>query len=68
MAKMILNIPEMTCGHCRAAVTEALAGLDPAATVSVDLEARQAEVATQAAPDAVLAALQAAGYTATVAA
>lgn len=62
---MILNIPEMSCGHCRAAVEAAVAGLDAGATVTVDLAARRAEITTAAAPEAVIAALAAAGYDAT---
>lgn len=59
---MILNIPEMSCGHCRAAVEAAVAGLDAGAVVTVDLAARRAEIVTGAAPEAVIAALAAAGY------
>lgn len=63
---MILTIPDMSCGHCRASVIAALTALDPAARVEVDLEARTAQVATAAGPKAVLAALDAVGFPAQV--
>lgn len=59
---MDLSIPEMTCGHCRAAVTEALTALDPAAEVAVDLAAKRVNLATTAAPTEVLRALKAVGF------
>lgn len=62
-----LLIPDMSCNHCRAAVTEALTALDPAAQVQVDLAARTATVQGSAAPQAMIAALQAVGFPATVA-
>lgn len=64
---MILNVPDMSCGHCKAAVEKAIAGTDAAAAVVVDLPAHRVEVTTAAAPAAILAALDAAGYPATVA-
>ena len=59
---MRLAIPDMTCGHCRASVERAVAAAAPGARVSVDLEARTAEV--EGAPDEarVLAAVRAAGF------
>ncbi|MDO4637171.1 MAG: heavy-metal-associated domain-containing protein [Lautropia sp.] len=32
------QLPDMTCGHCEKSVKAAVAQVDPAATVSVDLE------------------------------
>lgn len=32
-----LNVPGMSCGHCKAAVEKAVAGVDPGAHVDVDL-------------------------------
>jgi copper chaperone len=62
-----LAVPDMSCGHCRAAVTEAIAALDPAATVRIDADRRRIEVEGHAAPDAVIRALADAGYPATAA-
>lgn len=61
------SIPDMTCGHCRAAVEAAMRDLDPSATVAVDLESRTAEIASAAPEDAVRAKLMQAGYTAQIA-
>ena len=56
---MILSIPTMTCGHCKAAVEAAITEVGGKAIVS--LEDREVEV--NGLPEAtVLAALKAAGY------
>ena len=61
------SIPDMSCGHCKAAVEAALAKVPGAGAVRVDLSARKVEVA-DAAPEAeVLVALEAAGYPAQIA-
>lgn len=56
------TVEDMTCGHCVQAITGAVNGLDPVATVAVDLAARTVDVATTASPDAVAAAIREAGY------
>ncbi len=56
------QIPNMTCGHCARAVTEAVQAADPAATVEVDLPTHQVQVQTTAAREAVVAQLKEAGY------
>jgi copper chaperone len=61
---LTLSVPDMTCGHCRASVEAAIARLDPAAAVAVDLTARRVTVATQVPAAAVVAALDRAGYSA----
>jgi len=63
---MILSVPEMSCGHCKATVERALAGLDAGAVVAVDLARRQVAVTTGQPAAAVIAALSAQGYDATV--
>ena len=65
--KMKFSIPDMSCGHCKAAVEGAIAGVDAAAQVAVDLDRHTAEVATTAAPQALMAALRDAGYEASLA-
>lgn len=57
-----LSIPDMSCGHCKAAVEAALAAVPGAGAVAVDLAAREAAVAGDAPVPALLAALAAAGY------
>lgn len=56
------QIPNMTCGHCVRAVTEAVQAIDPAATVQADLPTHQVSVDTTAAREAVVAELAKAGY------
>ena len=56
------QIPNMTCGHCVRAITEAVQAADPAATVQADLAAHQVQVQTTASREAVVAQLVEAGY------
>ncbi len=56
------QIPNMTCGHCARAVTEAVHAADPAATVTVDLPTHQVQVQTSVPREAVVAQLAEAGY------
>ncbi len=61
---MKLSIPDMSCGHCKAVVEKTVAA--QGAQVTVDLSARTADVAGAAKSDALLAALAAEGYPATI--
>lgn len=63
----VLNVPDMSCGHCKRAVEGAIASVDAAATVRVDLDTRKVEVESGAELAALLAALKEEGYEATVA-
>jgi copper chaperone len=58
-------IPDMTCGHCKAAVEAALSAVPGTDRISVDLAAKQAVAEGSADSTALLAALEAAGYPAT---
>ena len=60
-----LSIPDMSCGHCKAAVEVALANVPGTRDVVVDLANRQVSIAGSADMPALLAALAAAGYPAT---
>ncbi len=62
------EIPEMTCGHCVRAVTEAVKAADPAAEVAVDLASHRVQVQTTAPRAAVVAQLTEAGYAPTASA
>ena len=53
------SVPDMSCGHCRASITEALAPLGAAPVF--DMEKREIEVEGLAAAQ-VLAALEAIGF------
>ena len=60
-----LSIPDMSCGHCKAAVTTALTSVPGVVTVDVDLAGKTARVEGDAPLPALLAALDQAGYPAT---
>lgn len=57
------QIPDMTCGHCVKAVTQAVKAADPAAEVQIDLPTHRVQVKTAAPREAVIAKLVEAGYT-----
>ncbi|MBI1418920.1 MAG: hypothetical protein GC146_17045 [Limimaricola sp.] len=59
-------VPDMSCGHCKAAVEKAVAKLDAQARVTVDLDTKIVEVEGTPTPEAVVAALDAEGYPASV--
>lgn len=62
---MLFNVPDMSCGHCTAAIEAAIKAEDPAATVNCDLDVRQVAVETALPGDAVATAMAGAGYAAT---
>jgi copper chaperone len=57
------QIPDMTCGHCVKAVTEAVKAADPAAELQIDLPTHRVQVQTAAPREQVVAKLVEAGYT-----
>ena len=63
-----LDVSNMTCGHCKSAVTKAIASVDPDAVVTVDLPGRTVDVESNASDQDLLAAVKAEGYDATLAA
>ncbi|WP_457648741.1 heavy-metal-associated domain-containing protein [Profundibacter sp.] len=60
-----LNTPDMSCGHCKAAVEKAVASVDPSARVAVDLDTRTVDIDSRADLGAILAVLKEEGYEAT---
>ncbi|WP_425148676.1 CopZ family metallochaperone [Deinococcus sp.] len=62
--KTELNISGMTCGHCVAAVTQALRSVSGVQDAQVDLKTGQAVVQGQADLSALLAAVSEEGYSA----
>ncbi|WP_254555369.1 heavy-metal-associated domain-containing protein [Salmonella enterica] len=56
------KLPDMSCGHCRAVVTEAVQEVDAQAEVVVDLGAKTAQVNSAATREQLVAALTEAGY------
>ncbi len=61
-----LSVPEMSCGHCKTTIEKAVAGVDADARVSVDLENRTVSIESEIADAALIDALKAGGYEATV--
>ncbi len=59
---LTFQIPNMTCGHCVKAVTQAVHAADPAATVQADLATHEVKVETTASRESVVAQLAEAGY------
>lgn len=59
------SVPDMTCGHCKASVEQALSALPDAGRISVDLAAHVVKVDGPAPAAAILAALDEAGFPAT---
>jgi copper chaperone len=62
----ILTVPDMSCGHCKASVMSALSGLPDAGEVAVDLDAKTVTVTGPAQPAALIRALEAVGFPASI--
>lgn len=56
------TLPDMSCGHCVAAITEALKAADAGARVEIQREARTAEVDSALPREVLVAVLTEAGY------
>lgn len=56
------HLPDMSCGHCVAAISEALKAADPQARIEIDRDARTASVDSTLPRDTLAAALREAGY------
>lgn len=56
------TLPDMTCGHCVAAITEALKEADAQAAVQIDRDAKTAQVDSTLPRETLVAALAEAGY------
>ncbi len=59
---MRFHVPDMSCGHCTAAIEKAVKTSDPAAEVQTDLPAHTVRVESALSPDAVQDAIKMAGY------
>lgn len=57
----VYTVPEISCDHCVAAITAAVSPIDGVESVVIDLEAKTVAV-TGGDPDAVVAAIDDAGY------
>lgn len=56
------TLPDMSCGHCVAAITEALKAADAQAGVLIDRDAKTAQVDSTLPRETLAAALAEAGY------
>lgn len=56
------TVPNLSCGHCVRAVTEAVKAADPSGQVQADPATKQVAVHTSLAREAVAAVLAEAGY------
>ena len=58
------HVPDMVCGGCARAISKAIAALDPEARVEADPPSREARVTSSADAQALLAAMEEAGFSA----
>ncbi|AZC16135.1 MULTISPECIES: heavy-metal-associated domain-containing protein [Pseudomonas] len=63
----VFNVQGMSCGHCVRAITQALQSKDPAATVRVDLAAKEVGVESRLSNDEVISLISEEGYAVQVA-
>ena len=61
-----LHIPDMSCGHCSGVITKTVKALDPGANLEFNMEGHIASIESSQPEATLLAALEAAGYPATV--
>ena len=59
------DVPEMSCGHCVAAIEKSIKAIDPSSSVNCDVTARTVDVASANTDTALIAAIKDAGYDAT---
>jgi len=56
------SVPEMSCGHCTAAIEKSIKALDPAAKVACELDTRTVQVESNLSDSALSDAIRDAGY------
>jgi copper chaperone len=57
-----LTVQDMSCGGCANAIARAIAGLDPAAAVDIDVSTKIVKIASTLAPTQFIEAIVAAGF------
>jgi copper chaperone len=63
VSTVVLSVPGMTCGHCKAAVTEEVGKVAGVTSVAVDLDTKLVTIAGSGLDDAALrAAIDEAGF------
>lgn len=63
---MKFNVPDMSCGHCKATIEKAVTAADEGADLQFDLDARTVEVNSTLDEAALAAILEKEGYPATM--
>ncbi|NWF06597.1 copper resistance protein CopZ [Pseudomonas sp. 2822-15] len=63
----VFSVEGMTCGHCVRAVTQAVQSQDPAASVNVNLAAKEVGVESRLSAEQVIALITEEGYSARLA-
>lgn len=56
------SVPGISCGHCKAAIEAEVGTVDGVTLVEVDVDARTVRVLGEAGDDAIVAAIDEAGY------
>lgn len=59
---MEFRVPDMSCGHCTAAIEKSVKAADPAARVDCDLSERRVKIDSTLSPEQLGAAIRDAGY------
>lgn len=62
MSELKFKVPEISCDHCKETIEREVASLDGVARVEVDIGDKQVTVEGSPARDAVVAAIDRAGY------
>jgi len=62
MTSRVFDVPDISCDHCKRAIEEAVSAVSEIDSVVVTVNRRVVEVAGVASDDAVIAAIQLAGY------
>jgi copper chaperone len=58
----VFNVQGMSCGHCVRAITQAIQAKDPAASVQIDLGAREVGIESRLSADEVISLISEEGY------
>ncbi len=59
---MKFNVPDMSCGHCTAAIEKAILEAESGARIACDLESRTVTVECSLSPESIKSILLEAGY------
>ena len=61
----VFYVPDMSCGHCSAAIEKAIIAIDPGASVVANIASKRVTVTSHEPAAALIGAMKAAGYPAT---